>query len=74
MWLLLYGQGIEAWTEWRRTGFPALSPVVDAAIAQIPSRFYYSTNTQNTNKANYDAAVATLASGDTMLSKVWWMN
>ena len=73
-WLALYGQGIEAWTEWRRTGFPALSPVVDAAIAQIPSRFYYSTNSQNTNNANYTAAAAMLSNGDTMLSKVWWMN
>lgn len=73
-WLALYGQGIEAWTEWRRTGFPALSPVQNAAIAQIPSRFYYSTNSQNTNNANYTAASATLSNGDSMLSKVWWMN
>lgn len=73
-WLALYGQGIEAWTEWRRTGFPALSPVENAAIAQIPSRFYYSTNSQNTNNANYTAASATLSNGDSMLSKVWWMN
>lgn len=73
-WLALYGQGIEAWTEWRRTGFPALSPVVDAAINQIPSRFYYSTNSQNTNNENYTAASASLSNGDSMLSKVWWMN
>lgn len=73
-WLALYGQGIEAWTEWRRTGFPALAPVQNAAIAQIPSRFYYSTNSQNTNNANYTAASATLSNGDSMLSKVWWMN
>ncbi len=73
-WLALYGQGIEAWTEWRRTGFPALAPVQSAAIAQIPSRFYYSTNSQNTNNANYTAAAATLSNGDSMLSKVWWMN
>ncbi|MDD2987267.1 SusD/RagB family nutrient-binding outer membrane lipoprotein [Flavobacterium sp.] len=73
-WLALYGQGIETWTEWRRTGFPALSPVFDAAIPQIPSRFYYSTDSQNTNNANYTAAAAMLSNGDTMLSKVWWMN
>jgi hypothetical protein len=73
-WLALYGQGLEAWTEWRRTGFPALSPVVDAAITQIPSRFFYSTTSQNTNNANYTAAAALLSNGDTMVSKVWWMN
>ena len=74
MWLALYGQGIEAWTEWRRTGYPALSPVANAAIAQIPSRFYFSTDSQNYNQANYASASATLNNGDTMLSKVWWMN
>lgn len=74
MWLTLYGQGIEAWTEWRRTGVPTLSPVVNAAISTIPKRFYYSTDTQNYNQANYQAAVSTLDNGDTMLSKVWWMN
>lgn len=74
MWLALYGQGIEAWTEWRRTGLPALSIVVDAAINVIPKRFYYSTEEPNINRASYDAAAATLDNGDTMLSKVWWMN
>lgn len=74
MWFALYGQGIEAWTEWRRTGQPALSPVVDAQISVIPKRFYYSTDSQNFNQINYQAAVALLDNGDTMLSKVWWMN
>ena len=74
MWFALYGQGIEAWTEWRRTGQPALSIVVDAQISAIPKRFYYSTDSNNFNQANYQAAVGTLDNGDTMLSKVWWMN
>ncbi|WNM20133.1 SusD/RagB family nutrient-binding outer membrane lipoprotein [Flavobacterium capsici] len=74
MWLTLYGQGIEAWTEWRRTGVPTLSPVVNAAISAIPKRFYFSTDTQNYNQENYQAAVSTLDQGDSMLSKVWWMN
>lgn len=73
MWVSLYGQGLEAWTEWRRTKQPSLSPVVDAAISEIPSRFYYNTNSQNYNQDNYQAAVSTLSNGDTMLSKVWWM-
>jgi hypothetical protein len=74
MWLTLYGQGIEAWTEWRRTGLPSLSIVVDAAITSIPKRFYYSTDSQSYNQANYASASASLDNGDTMLSKVWWMN
>jgi hypothetical protein len=74
MWLTLYGQGIEAWTEFRRTGVPSLSPVVNAAINTVPRRFYFSTDTQNYNQVNYQAAVLTLDNGDSMLSKVWWMN
>jgi hypothetical protein len=75
-WLALYGQGIEAWTEWRRTGYPALSIAAFAAPGQttIPSRFYYSTDENSFNQASYQAAVATLSQGDTMMSKVWWMN
>jgi len=74
VWFSLYGQGLEAWTEWRRTKYPVLAPAANAAIAEIPSRFYYSTDSQNLNRANYDAAVSTLSNGDSMLSKVWWMN
>lgn len=74
VWFTLYGQGIEAWTEWRRTGYPTLAPVANAAIAEIPSRFYFSTDSQNYNQVNYAAASATLSQGDSMLSKVWWMN
>jgi hypothetical protein len=74
LWLALYGQGLEAWTEWRRTGFPALAPVANAAITAIPKRFYFSTDSQNYNQSNYSSASSSLAQGDTMLSKVWWMN
>jgi hypothetical protein len=74
MWFALYGQGIEAWSEWRRTGQPGLSIVFEAQISAIPKRFYYSTDSNNFNQANYQAAVGTLDNGDTMLSKVWWMN
>ncbi len=75
-WLSLYGQGIEAWTEWRRTGFPKLLPVQNAApnVQVIPRRFYYSTDENSFNQANYSAAVKTLSDGDSMKSKVWWMN
>lgn len=74
MWYALYGQGIEAWTEWRRTGYPVLSPAAGAAINSIPKRFYYSTDESTLNRTNYNAAIATLDNGDSMLSKLWWMN
>ena len=73
-WLALYGQGFEAWTEWRRTGYPALSPVVNAAETSIPKRLYYPSTEIALNKASYTAATATITGGDTLTAPLWWMN
>lgn len=73
-WIALFGQGFEAWTEWRRTGIPNLSPVVNAAEASIPSRLYYSSTAISLNRDNYLSAVATLTGGDELTSPLWWMN
>ncbi len=72
MWIALYGQGLEAWTEWRRTGFPVLSPVVQAAETSIPTRFYFPSNEVSLNRANYQSASATLDNGDVLTSKLWF--
>lgn len=72
-WVALFCQGVEAWTEWRRTGFPALSPALEAVISEIPSRYTYPVIEQSVNKAAYEAAVA--AQGPNLLTtKVWWDN
>ena len=73
-WLALYGQGFEAWSEWRRTGYPALSPVIEAAETSIPSRLYYNSQEVSLNRANYEAASATIIGGDKLTSPIWWMN
>jgi hypothetical protein len=74
MWISLFGQGFEAWTEWRRTGYPALSPVMNAKESRIPTRLYYNSNEISLNKANYEAAVGTLTGGDKLTTPLWWMN
>jgi hypothetical protein len=75
MWISLFGQGFEAWTEWRRTGVPALAPVMNAAEATIPKRLYYESNELALNKDNYNAGVALLgAGGDNLTTPIWWMN
>ncbi len=75
-WISLFGQGFEAWTEWRRTGFPVLSPVFNAApgVPTIPSRLYYNSIEVSLNKVNYEAAAASLTGGDKLTSRLWWMN
>lgn len=73
-WLALYGQGFETWIEWRRTGFPLLTPAIEGDINEIPSRLYYPTTENSLNQANYLEAVSMLSGGDELTSKVFWDN
>jgi len=72
-WVALFGQGVEAWTEYRRTGFPVLVPAFEADLNEVPSRYNYPTDEVSINRANYEAAVA--AQGpDLLTTPIWWMN
>ena len=72
-YVALFSQGVEVWNEWRRTGIPALTPAVNGAIDQIPSRWTYPSTEASINTANYDAAVA--AQGpDLLTTPIWWMD
>ena len=65
----------EAWTNWRRSGYPALTPVVYAGNFSggvIPRRQIYSTDEATANGANYKIGVASLTGGDTWSARVWW--
>ncbi|WP_452228654.1 SusD/RagB family nutrient-binding outer membrane lipoprotein [Lacinutrix sp. MEBiC02404] len=72
VWISLFGQGFESWTEWRRTGFPALTPAVEGDISSIPTRLYYPTTEVSLNNASYEAAKASLSSGDELTSTLFW--
>jgi len=71
-WIALYCQGIESWTEWRRTKYPVLSPAIDAVISEIPSRYNYPVIEQSVNAANWTAAKAALG-GDDLTTKFCWL-
>jgi hypothetical protein len=71
-WLAMFEQGLQSWFEWRRTGYPVLTPAVDGANAgKIPVRVPYPTDDYATNPANVKAAVATQGADD-LNTKVWW--
>lgn len=72
-WVALYGRGIEAWTEYRRTGYPVLQPAAFALVNSIPCRFLYPLTEEQTNKENLLKASQTLSDGDQVTSKLWWM-
>ena len=72
-WLALYMQGLQAWSEWRRTGYPQLSPAPAAVEGRpIPRRRGYDQIEFDLNKANYEEAVGRLAEGNTVMSRMWW--
>ncbi|WP_316822326.1 SusD/RagB family nutrient-binding outer membrane lipoprotein [Pedobacter gandavensis] len=65
----------ESWANWRRTGFPVLTPVVypgNATNGTIPRRFPYPVTEAASNTVNYNAAVSAIPGGDLLTSRVWW--
>jgi hypothetical protein len=72
-WIAIFGQGFEAWTEYRRTGFPVLQGAVEGVISEVPSRLTYPALEQSLNGANYSAQVATMTGGDKLTSSIDWM-
>jgi len=63
LWIQLFMNGEEAWTEWRRTQWPPLMPGADAQVNAgvlngIPERMPYDDQEAVLNSENLDAAVA----------------
>lgn len=73
-WISLFMRSYEAYAEWRRTGYPKLTPGPNKGTTngQIPRRAVYSGNERLRNATEYQTAASRLANGDTYLSKVWW--
>jgi hypothetical protein len=73
-WIALYLQGVEAWSEFRRTGYPDLQPAPDPLneSGEIPVRQGYPTSERDINSENYDAGVALLGGPDGLDTKLWW--
>ena len=65
----------EAWSNWRRSGYPVLTPVNYAGNfsgGTIPRREGYPPSEASTNGTNYEAAVGRLTGGDLFSSHMWW--
>lgn len=71
-WLSLFGQGSEAWAEWRRTGVPTLVPGPAATLTEVARRLTYPLSEQSFNLANLNAAISTASGGDVLTGRVWW--
>jgi hypothetical protein len=65
----------EAWCNWRRSGYPVLTPVNytgNFTSGQIPRRQVYPLSEATNNGTNFNAAVSALTGGDNWTSRVWW--
>lgn len=74
-WVATFSDWLETWSNWRRSGYPQLTPVNyegNTSNGAIPRRFTYPFDEANVNRANYSAAIANLAGGDKMISRIWW--
>ena len=74
-WLASFMVGLEAWYDFRRTGFPPnIVPGQDNVNGDaVPVRFLYPDREQSLNADNYNLAVDAIG-GDNINAKGWWEN
>ncbi len=77
-WIAMFPEGQEAWTEYRRTGYPKLFPVVNnnsngTIDTQIQiRRLPFPQNEYSTNGAEIQKAVQLLGGPDNGGTRLWW--
>jgi len=77
-WIAMFPDGQEAWSEFRRTGYPRLFPVmVNNSGGDIDTdiqirRINFVDSEKNTNGANVDIAVGYLKGADNGGTRLWW--
>lgn len=74
-WVAWYPNGTRGWSNWRRTGNPALSPAPQTPALPIPRRFPYGPNEPQLNPTNYaPVAAAYTVSGvpNSQDARMWW--
>ena len=77
-WIAIFPEGLEAWTEVRRTGYPKLFPVVENKSGGIipegtfVNRLNFAVSEKSNNPSGYQKAVELLGGVDTGATKLWW--
>ncbi|OKS86370.1 SusD/RagB family nutrient-binding outer membrane lipoprotein [Mucilaginibacter polytrichastri] len=74
-WVASWGNGSEAWANFRRSGFPALSPNTISGqniTSGFVRRYVYPTLELSANLTNYQAAVADNGGPDDMDTRIFW--
>src|SRR5690606_24176923 len=76
-WLAIFPNGMEAWAEFRRTGYPDLYPVVQMDNPLLPSgefikRLPYPLTEEVSNAAELAKGRALLNGPDNVATRLWW--
>lgn len=80
-WLAMYPEGQEAWSEFRRTGYPKLFPVANnfsantesgIAEGQFVKRLRFTRNERNSHEAEVIKARQLLGGPDNEGTRLWW--
>lgn len=76
-WLALFPNGMEAWAEYRRTGYPEMYPVVQSDNPLLPTgrfinRFPYPLTEQTNNAAELEKGRKLLNGPDDVTTRLWW--
>ncbi|MDH6307088.1 hypothetical protein M2451_002322 [Dysgonomonas sp. PFB1-18] len=77
-WIAIYPNGIEAWSEFRRTGYPELMPVMlnrssVVSTARMVRRLSFPQSEYTGNLKNVQDAVSNYLGGpDNMATDLWW--
>jgi len=76
-WIALWPNGVEAWTEYRRTGFPKLYPRMNSESLfvtkdQVVRRVPYVIGEAQTNPKGVATGVAKLGGADNETTRLWW--
>jgi hypothetical protein len=71
-WIALFGEGLEAFAEWRRLNYPVLQAAVAGIYGdKIPVRFIYPSKEQTLNGDSYQQAVAEQGTDD-LFTHLWF--
>jgi hypothetical protein len=71
-WIALFGEGLEAFAEWRRLDYPALKPAVAGVLnGEMPLRFIYPGTEQSLNKGGYGEAIKNQGP-DLLTTRLWF--
>jgi hypothetical protein len=71
-WIAFFGQGLDAFAEWRRLDYPVLTAGPATVLdGQIPSRFFYPGTEQSLNGVSYKAAISAQGK-DLLTTKLWF--